>query len=56
MGFYIGKFYDNSTDMSIIKECCKILNYKKLVFDDEGYVIRKRLEFKQHYIGYNEYE
>ncbi len=53
IGFYTGKLYDSSVDVSTIKECCQVLNYKEPVLDDEELVVRKRVELKQRCIGCN---
>lgn len=53
IGFYTGKLYDGSVDVSTIKECCQVLNYKEPVLDDEELVVRKRAELKHRCIGCN---
>ena len=51
LGFYTGKLYDSSVDVSSIKECCLVLNYKEPVLDDEELVVKKRIELKQRCAG-----
>ena len=53
IGFYTGKLYDSSVDVSIIKECCQVLNYKEPILDDEELVVRKREELRQRCVGCN---
>ena len=53
IGFYTGKLYDSATNVSDIKECCQILNYKEPVLDNEELVIRKRKELHERCIGCN---
>lgn len=51
MGFYTGKLYDSSVDISTITECCEVLNYKEPVCDDEELVVKKRQELKKRCRG-----
>lgn len=53
IGFYTGKLYDSSVDVSTIKECCQVLNYKEPVLDNEELVVRKRIELKLRCVGCN---
>lgn len=53
IGFYTGKLYDSSVDVSTIKECCQILNYKEPILNDEELVVRKRAELKLRCVGCN---
>ena len=53
IGFYTGKLYNSSVDVSTIKECCQVLNYKEPVLDDEELVVRKRAELKLRCVGCN---
>ena len=53
LGFYTGKLYDSSVDVSSIKECSLVLNYKEPVLDDEELVVKKRIELKQRCVGCN---
>lgn len=50
MGFYTGKIYDNSVDISTIKECCQILNDRE--FHNRN-LDKKRLELKLRCVGCN---
>ena len=47
MGFYTGKLYDNSFDPEDIHECCRVLNWKDPILNDEKLVVSKRLELKK---------
>lgn len=51
MGFFTGKLYDSSVDISTITECCEVLNFKEPVRDDEELVIKKRQELKKNCKG-----
>ena len=53
IGFYTGKLYDSSVDVSTIKECCQVFNFKELVLDNEELVVKNRMELKQRCIGCN---
>lgn len=53
IGFFTGKLYDSSFDISNIKECCMVLNFKEPVLDDEELVVKKRNELKQRCSGCN---
>lgn len=53
IGFYTGKLYDDSIDVSTIKECCQVLNFKEPISEYEELVIRKREELKKRCIGCN---
>jgi hypothetical protein len=56
IGYFTGKLYDSSVNVSDIKECCMRLNYKEPVLDDEELVIRKREQLKQKCIGCHDCE
>ena len=56
IGFFTGKLYDSSVDISDIKECCMVLNFKEPVLDNEELVVMKRVQLKQRCVGCNECE
>lgn len=53
MGFFTGKLYDSSVDISTITECCEVLTpyFKEPVLDDDEFVIKKRQELKKNCKG-----
>ena len=42
IGFYTGKVYDDSVDITMINECCRVLNGDELNYDQEQLVILKK--------------
>lgn len=56
IGCFTGRLYDSSFNVSDIKECCVLLNYKEPVLDDEELVVLKRSQLKQRCIGCHECE
>lgn len=51
LGYYTGKLYEEGTDVSTIRECCAVLNFKPPVYDDEELVVLKRTELKKRCVG-----
>lgn len=53
IGFFTGIIYDSSVDAGSIKECCKVLSDEESisVLEEEGYLIKKRKEFKKRCEG-----
>ena len=51
IGFFTGKFYDDTVDPASIRECCQILNFKEPILEDEDLVLRKRKILKERCTG-----
>ena len=56
IGYFTGKLYNSSVDVSEIKECCMVLNFKEPVLEDEELVVLKRKQLKQRCAGCHECE
>ena len=51
VGFYTGKLNDSSVDISTIKECCEVLNWKEPILEDEPLLFAKRKQLRMNCAG-----